>query len=42
MANWNWGQIIFQAVMTGIVVAVIQEVFRRIRRGKGKKEDDEP
>ena len=41
MADWNWGQILFQALITGIVFAAVQEFIRWLHRRKNKGKDDQ-
>ncbi len=40
MADWNWGQIIFQAVATGVIVTALQELVRLWDRRKHKDDDE--
>lgn len=39
--DWNWGSIIAQAVLTGIIVTLVQEVARAIHGRHHKGGDDE-
>ncbi len=40
MTDWNWGQIIFQAVATAVIVTVLQELVRLWDRRKHKDDDE--